>query len=283
MDVENGLKNYINFWDNVFNSEDPLNACRESDGGLYDELNEKHQLIDSHLYPEPYYGYLAEDISKDLIVLLHNPGAGDLTVENMNAFTKERYLKWDKNKYQEECGYRDKDYYQIQGDCCSCHLRTIHSSVGCGWRRIRWHQAKFQIGLDFDFMHTMEIAPYHTKDFRGQLQMIIESKPVESLYNAVRDIATHHKVRYLFAIGSGWNSLFEHFNVQSSETITSNTSNGKVYVYRVTPDALPILVYPSLGGGMNLPANKELLYGIRRVYELPSDYTPPRKRPCKKK
>lgn len=161
---------------------------------------------------------------------------------------------------------------------CECNLLNMNKhGKGCFWRRGLWHQAKYKLGLNFDFMHTLEFVPYHTKKFdklSGPVQNnIIESLPLQLTVGALKEIVEKNKIRYILAVGAVWKNIFDRLHVKMISETKESSRSAAVYVYQFSPESTHIVVYKA--GGVYLPSEEFYVKAIRKGYGLSPDYDEP--------
>ncbi|MDG0792247.1 hypothetical protein OMP38_16260 [Cohnella ginsengisoli] len=183
---------FIEYWQNIFSSPDPIEAMGLSAYGK--ELSQFQ--IDTA--PEPYYGYLHEDIGNDVLLLLLNPGAKDERTrqKGWNDSVKDRYIRlWKKVEY-------DKKEEE---------LKTTNR-----WRDKRLQQARGIIE-GAEFLHTMEFFPFHSRKdelTEGFKRAWVNDFPLADLtFHALKDIAVNQKVKAIFSVSNDWTRLLDKHSI----------------------------------------------------------------------
>ncbi|TXK83599.1 hypothetical protein [Paenibacillus sp. N3.4] len=278
--MSSGLKNYVDFWKEVYESPFPMNAVREVDGefppGMVEEMRQM-----ATLYPEPYYGPFHEDIKNDLLLLLMNPGEVNEPreyLDHWNPHIQQRYTSWNRADYFNECGQFDKEWISIpeNKNICSpdCPLHVL-SKVGCRWRRVRYREAKHVIGLQFELLNTMEFIPYHSKRYNelGKFsEWVMSRKTTHMSYEALYDIAVNHRTKYIIGINSAWLDIFNSYGHRPLEDISilDSTGNlkGRLVKYQFTNNSLPIVMH-LISRTVRLPLYPRVINEILRMLGLP--------------
>lgn len=244
-----------------------------------DKIKSKFQL---EYYPEPFYGYFHEDMSNDILVLLINPGEianeelerlysggvktdKSILQERSNAFIKNRHLTWSKSDYlaREEV------------------FRQMKFARGKHWRIQKFEQCKKLLkSNDFDFMHTIEYFPLHSKSWNvgsNIQQEWMRNLPSSKLVvDAIEEVSKNHLVKHIIGIGKAWVTLMD-LNKEKFELISSKTFKGDkregygFFKYKVKgdPNSLPIVI--QTGVSMHLAANGEQVQVFREYLELSED------------
>jgi hypothetical protein len=250
------IEEFTNFWQDIFTSDNPSERLQELDGKMPVSIATK---VNTHVYPESYYGYLGEDISSDVILLLINPGyieEDDDYIQRYNAFIKHRHLHWTKAEYLQE----DK----LLGDMHPAALR---------WRNVRKRQAENILHETIGFLHTIEFYPYHSKKWAvykpQEKNHIYSIQSTNKAFRAITYLAKSRRPKAIFAIGKPWLEIFTHYGFKSkNEEISKPNSkrfSHKFHQFRVRECALPIVVYINGAGGMNLPCEDEATNVMRRL------------------
>lgn len=274
------VQRLVDFWRGIYESPDPMRRIQELEENYPQELIDEAQTP-HFLYPEPFYGPFEEDMSNDLLVLLMNPGAVrevDNYSSKINQNVVERYKSWRRSDFLQECGCLDTKRIPIPRtrSICkeSCPLHGIHAN-GCGWRRTRYREAKFDVGLNFEFLHTMEYIPYHSKWYREMDSVrgwMNRANATNLSFDAVYEIATERKVKHIVSLGAAWIDILSSKGFQPEEDMQVRNSDGNVLgrllKYQLTADALPIVIhlYPQ---AVRLPSNPKVVNEMRRMLGLP--------------
>ncbi|MCG9107002.1 hypothetical protein LH433_09610 [Laribacter hongkongensis] len=248
----------IEFWRNIFLSENPLQALEKIEGKLPLELN---RFIDlEHSYPEPYFGPLDDIHSNDAILLLINPGNIQVAQENIkehNDFIRERFLSWNRHDY------------------LNCEERLhVHSIAGLQWRNAMQEQMERVLDRKIEFLHTIEFFPFHSKSWghlskRGA-QYLLEMGSTKASMNLIRQLSlSKHRIPIL-GIGRPWLDVFEKFNHPCVDEYSSDPGNPRaghrVYKINVTEEGTPVVIYSSCG--MHFPRAIEPVKKIREFCGL---------------
>jgi hypothetical protein len=248
----NGLQNYMEYWKNIFLSNDPITAL-----GLND-FQKDLERFEIDVLPEPYYGYFHEDMTNDVLLLLLNPGAkGERTQhQEWDALVKKRYTElWSKEYFVEE-------------------EEEIRKSSN--WRDQYLKKASDLVN-GAEFLHTMEFFPFHSR--KDELKRLkykwMNHISTELAFQALKDIAVNHKTKAILNVVDIWNQLLEKNGVPLIHHIELKKHTNKEFsfqfkVYKFTENSLPIL-YCKLNGSMGLPKNKYAVQVARRLLEFSSE------------
>lgn len=236
----------IEFWNSIFQANNILEELYKQEGfaNLSRKVIDKFQL---NFCPEPYYGYLNEDTSNDVLLLLLNPGQiseegkDKQTIAERNRIVKERYtIPWKRNDYLHE--------EQL--------LKVISN-----WRDVRFKQVQGIVG-QFGFLHTMEFFPFHSKHYPSQLTKpwVYNLQSTKLAFNAVKEIAVKRRVKHIFSIGRNWEVIFKKYKVPLTKEVILTKHGGKRFSFRFlrfqfTPESLPILICTLGSGAMSLPTD----------------------------
>lgn len=244
-------------WRTIYQSDDLVAALAAFEGSLPTKLL-RH--LDFRLYPEPFYGLWDDDLSQDGVLLLINPGAGpasDVEARGWNAGIRHRFATWSQ-----------AEYLAYDADA-----RQQAENLGVRWRLLRQRQAEQATGLTTRFMHIIESCPYHSPRWASLPQeareQIARLPSTRLALAAILDIARNRKARWLLGIGEPWRELLRWHGL-TGETREIRRPGSKRFAhrftcYRVTPEALPIIVYSSGAGGMNLPRDEEAVRMLREL------------------
>lgn len=209
-------------------------------------------------FPEPFYGYINEDISNDILMPLINPGQLDETflqnffgtssieetVKKSNYYVKNRHLNWNKD-----------DFFLNEGK----------EYLGREWRKKRLNQCKKIIGNDISFLHTIEFFPFHSANWNMKKNIKedwIYSLETTSLFvNAIEEVSRNRLVKHIIGIGKDWVTILENYKSKfflESHEIIKGPKGGRAHsIYKFKPlnsiNPLPIVIYS--GVSMNLPVN----------------------------
>ncbi|MEK4484272.1 hypothetical protein MHH81_01540 [Psychrobacillus sp. FSL H8-0484] len=265
------IQELIIYWNTYFKEQN--NNLVEIDlrefNGLPAQLIESFDL---EYYPEPFYGYLHEDMSKDVFMPLINPGQmniADLSklygkgkdeqiVKLSNAHVKNKHLTWNSKDY---C-LREIEFEQFLG--------KKH------WRNTKLQQVQKLVQEDIPFLHTIEFFPYHSKSWnlRKSLQQdwIYDLASTKLAINAVEEISCNRLVKYILAIGKVWVDILMHYKdrfIIEDYVELLGPKGGRAHnIYKIRPihamNALPIVIYS--GASMNLPANDKRAVEILKSY-----------------
>lgn len=256
----NKLENFIDFWENIFSSENPLAKIYSMDGEMPQNLSKWFQY-DIPVYPEPFYGYFKEDMTKDVLLLLINPGQLQNDVKELkrlNSFTVDRIINWKKEDYLND----------------TARLEKVNN-LAVKWRRTMQNSINNIIG-SAKYYHTIELFPYHSKTWKSfnkaEKEWYYNTKSFKLLIDAIIDIANSKKVKYILAKGKDWIEVLEKNNfklIGEPEIIYKNETGGishRIYKYRYegNESSLPIVIHISGGGGMFFPKDQEAVNCIRK-------------------
>lgn len=243
------LSQLVNHWKEIYSSSDPLAEIKKHDFDVPDSIKNNFQF---DVYPEPFYGYLNEDISKDGLLLLINPGEFNGTkdeINKLNEFIKERYTLWSKEQYKNE----------------KVLLGKVNSK-SFNWRQSKKRQLNRIISPEkIDFLHTMELFPYHSKKWKSlpndAKEWLFNSKTTKLNFEVIEYLVKNKKVNYVYGIGIGWIEIFASFGYDPKEYYEFKNGNGnyshRLFIYKVNSEATPIVIY--VGHGMNFPRNSEVV------------------------
>ncbi|ACT03358.1 hypothetical protein Pjdr2_4745 [Paenibacillus sp. JDR-2] len=260
------LESYLSYWNQFYAS------------GKYDLKEalpaEVISYFDADFYPEPFYGYLNEDMSNDALLLLINPG--DILIDKLrksnpsldyegicrqfNDFVGNRYLNWTKEDY--------------------IHNEVINRTTPGGkWRASRLKQLEQLTNENLGFLHTLEFFPFHSKQWNVRKSLkeewLYELESTQLAMQAIGDISTQRKTKHIVGIGLDWVVLFgkypELFERTNEYTITGKTGKPahRVFQFKVkgNSDSLPIVIYS--GSSMNLPVGTDSAVRLlRQALEL---------------
>lgn len=251
------LLQFTNYWRQIYSDTNPRARLV-----VYDhiELQEVMRRMDSRHFPEPFYGLWDDDLSRDGVLLLINPGQvpfDDHVVERINQDVQVRYSRWTKAEYL----HHDSNSEQKSGD------------IGLQWRLRRKQQAERILGDKLDFLHIIEYFPYHSKSWATlsaeAKHYVAKLQSTRLALDAVIDIATNHKARFVFGIGQPWAEVLKmqgyELHCEELSKPGSKRFSHRFYWTKVTATALTIIIYVSGAGGMNLPTMPEAVAVIRRL------------------
>jgi hypothetical protein len=251
------LQHFTDHWRAIYQSDDPRDALAAFEGSLPEELL-RH--MDRRLFPEPFYGLWDGDLSQDGVLLLINPGAGpasDGEAQGWNAGIRHRFATWGQ-----------AEYLAYDAD-----PRQRAENLGMRWRLLRQRQAERATGLTTRFMHIIESCPYHSPRWASlsheAREQIARLPSTRLALAAILDIARHRRTRWVLGIGEPWRELLRWHGLEG-ETREIQRAGRKRFAhrftcYRVAPDALPIIIYSSGAGGMNLPRDEEAVRVLREL------------------
>lgn len=216
-------------------------------------------------------------MSNDILVLLMNPGEvkeQSKYASNINNCTVERYRRWERSNFLQECGRLDKEWTKIgtNNPCRPGCILHNHAIDGCKWRRQRYREAKFDLGLTFDLLNTMEYIPYHTKKFndldRDTQKWMLDASTTKMAFEAVCEIANNHLVKHIVSLGSAWIRILESHGYKPIEDITIRNSDktvlGRLKKYQISQYALPIVVH-LVPNAVRFPARPSVVNEMRRM------------------
>ena len=260
------------YWSDFFEKLNgkELDSIIEGLGEIPPKFKKKFQL---EYYPEPFYGYILEDMTNDVLVPLINPGeikkedlsllfeseSFEQTITLSNNHIKERHLTWNKDDYLR----REKEFLEIIGEK--------------EWRNQRFKQCRNIIGKDIDFMHTIEFFPFHSKKFtinKSEEKWLQEHKYTQLSIDAIEEISKKRLVKHIICIGKVWITILklydEKFKLESHEQLYGPNGGIAHTIYKFkpidSPNALPIVVYS--GPSMSLPREERAVNIMRNYLEI---------------
>jgi hypothetical protein len=255
----NPVEQLVHHWKTIYQSDDPLNEIIKHDGEIPKQISNHFQF---ELYPEPFYGYLSEDISQDALLLLINPGLYEGSPEEiarLNAFTKERYATWTKDEYENE----------------KIYLGNVNPK-SYKWREGKRKQMERVIPQPkrVPFLHTMELFPYHSKKWsdlpENAKTWLLNNKTTCMNFEAIKYMAEHNKTKSIIGIGINWIDIFKQFKVEPISYKTFNNSKGnvghRVFHFQLSENATPILIYVACS--MHLPKDARVINYFEEVLSL---------------
>lgn len=212
------------------------------------------------LYPQPFYGYFAEDMKADVFMPLLNPGpVNEKHVTDAfkgysysdakrlwNDVIRDRHTRgWSKAEFHEREKYYDKE-------------------LGAGhWRRKKINQVRAVVG-ETEFLHTIEFFPFHSDRWTvGSVarEQWFRSLPSTQLAIALmEDISARQLVKHILGIGLSWAEVllsFPEIFKMEGDPVYLTGKRGRVghRIFKFKPvrypDGLPIVIYS--GSSMNLP------------------------------
>ncbi|RUS44976.1 hypothetical protein [Cohnella sp. AR92] len=247
---------FVSYWQAVFSSQDPIKALG---------LNGKDLTqFEIGAAPEPYYGYIHEDLSNDVLLLLLNPGARDERTreEGWNEIVKDRYVRlWSKEEYNQQ-----EEVLKKQNR----------------WRDKRFQQARGIVG-DIGFLHTMEFFPFHSRKDelteRFKRAWVNDFPLADLTFHALKDIAVNRRAKAIFSVSNDWIRLLDKHNVSREMEVVLRKHSGKDYsfsfkLYRFNEGGLPILFCDLRGSPINLPKNQFAVHVSRILLGLTPESLP---------
>jgi hypothetical protein len=259
INMTSDIHKFVQYWKDRYTSQNLNEWLKATIDSMPSKLKMSIQKLDdgTPLFPEPYYGYLSDDTSNDILLLLLNPGEVKQDVEQVNIQTIERFKTWSKNDYLDEKNKISKDGFE--------------------WRDARRRDAcRILDGTEtstFRFLHTIEYFPFHSKKFdfldAKSRRWIMEWEATHLMINAVREISLKSMVHFIFAIGILWTTILEDygFEQQSFITLGPKKNSHRIWRYQLPnqPHSLPIVVYVSGAGRMGLPTAQHATSVIRQM------------------
>ncbi|RFB12728.1 hypothetical protein DZB84_18430 [Bacillus sp. HNG] len=257
------------YWIDFFKSKKNSDIINYTDefGDIPQHIRKKFQF---DFFPEPFYGYLHEDMSNDVLVPLINPG--QISVESLkplfptspiesvrtlsNNRIKERHLTWNK-----------KDY--LQGE-----INLLQGNQK--WRSTKFNQCKIIMGEDIGFLHTIEFFPFHSARWNLSRELqekwIYSLKPTKLAINAIEEISKERKVKHILGIGKVWATILnwhkDKFSLEEYQELYGPKGGRSHIVYKYkplnSPSSLPIVIYS--GSSMHLPTKDEKAVNLIRRY-----------------
>lgn len=262
----NPIEQLLSYYRNIYSNKEPVEEIIRIEGDIPEGIKENIQL---NYAAEPFYGYFDEDMTKDALLLMINPGEVDenrgfCSAYEFNEFHKERYLNWTKKEYFEE----------------NERLKTIHPS-GNRWRESKKREINRIINFnesseEVQFLHTIEFFPFHSKKFNfgspNNMEWMCKSKSSNLIIEAIKYMAEQHKVKYIFGIGLPWVTIFEKYGFKPCDKREyKNESTGRyrfrLYKYKFSENAVPIIISISGAGKISLPSNPQIVDEIRKMLD----------------
>lgn len=265
------VQQMISYWNDFYNqqNDDLVEISLHEFNGLPANLIEN---FDIKYFPEPFYGYLQEDMRNDVFMPLINPGQlkvsdlamlyGNGTNEEItrrsNNHIKNRHLSWNKADYH----LRETEFEKLLG--------RKH------WRHTKIQQVRKLIDEEVPFLHTIEFFPYHSKSWniRKSLQeeWIYQLKSTQLAINTIEEVSKQRLTKYILAIGKVWLNILMHYKdrfvIEESVELLGPNGGRAHNIYKIRPinavNALPIVIYS--GASMNLPANDKRAVEVLRSY-----------------
>lgn len=254
MEMESSaIKEFNDYWKNFFNQE-----VRDYNDVFNQMPSSVKQYFDFEYLPEPFYGYLTEDMKEDVVLLLLNPGGIDIKVQQQffnstapetlielsNGYVKNRHLKWSKTDYikNEQFNYPGRE-----------------------WRRKKLSQCEKIVGHPIPFLHTVELFPFHSKNWIMKKNIkedwLYELKSTQLFVNAIEAISKNKSSKYILGIGKDWIDVLSRFPEKfylANNKVIVGPKGGRahsIYQFKLVSEenALPIIIYS--GVSMNLPVN----------------------------
>ncbi len=263
---QNPVEELLSHYRSIYRSKNPVEEIIRIEGDIPDGIKGKIQL---NYVAEPFYGYFDEDMDKDALLLLINPGEVDekkgyCSIDKFNEFHRERYLHWTKKEYFEE-----KE-----------RLKEIHPS-GNRWREKRKKDINRIIkskdpSEEIRFLHTMEFFPFHSEKFnfasKRNMEWMCKSKSSNLIFKAIKYIAEQHKLKYIFGIGLPWVAIFEKYGFKPCDKREyRNEATGRyrfrLYKYQFSESSVPIIISILGGGRISLPSNPLIVDEIRKMLD----------------
>ncbi|EAR66159.1 hypothetical protein B14911_10507 [Bacillus sp. NRRL B-14911] len=272
-----GVTELYRYWEDEFKKQDlltPFEVDNNDFRGISKKVRDNFRL---NYYPQPFYGYLKEDMSKDMLMPLINPGPiSNINVtEHFPAETLEESIalhnyqiyerhtgKWSKEIFHQ----KEREYDMQYGG------RNKH------WRGKKINQVRRLLGEDIEFLHTIEFFPFHSDKFGGfskEDQNKLHNLPstIRSI-NALEDIASRKLVKHILGIGMPWANILDQYpslftKVGYQELIGPKGGvSQRFYKYKPVrnPDGLPILIYSTTS--MNIPNPNTNCKGANIFYEF---------------
>ncbi|MDQ0896300.1 MULTISPECIES: hypothetical protein [unclassified Paenibacillus] len=228
------------------------------------------------LFPQPFYGYLTEDMTDDVFMPLLNPGpVKEKHVTDLfngypypdakrlwNEVIRDRHTRgWSKAEFHE----RESHYDKVLG--------PRH------WRLKKMNQVKSLIG-DAGFLHTIEFFPFHSDRWKSgyvaREDWFRDLISTQLAIGLMEDISARRLVKHILGIGLSWAHVLESFPetfIMEGEPVFLMGQKGKVghRIFKFKPvhhpDGLPIVIYS--GSSMDLPIHKpEVVERLRAALEI---------------
>jgi len=255
----NPVDQLVSHWKEIYNSNSPEKELLLHDGEVPKEITHYFQF---ELYPEPFYGYLNDVLSNDALLLLINPGefkGNAEEISRLNSFTKERYTIWTKREYLNE-----KDL-----------LRKI-APKSIEWRNRKKKQVERVIPnpKKVNFLHTMELFPYHSKNWTGLSERakswMLNTKTTKLNFEAIKYLTVARKINNIIGIGINWLDIFERFGYQPTYYQPFYNDKGnfthRVFSYQLSEAATPIIIY--VANSMHLPKDPNVIKCFEKLLKV---------------
>lgn len=260
----NPLEELNEFWKRVFSSEDPWSMLDQ----YYEQIPEKERSnFLREFLPQPFYGYLHREPKKDILLLLINPGqVRPKELNNLlpNGTNEEQKEKWNEKIRIRHLTWNEKEYHTNE----EWLIKNKDN-----WREVRRKQAVNVYG-EFGFLHTIEFFPFHSKDWKltgeKKQRWIYDLEPTKLAINAIKYIAEQRKVKHIVGIGKPWVNILSHYKnmfelVETHVIPGEKRASHRFYKFNSRPQGIPIVIYISGSGGINLPSDDEAVQTLRRL------------------
>ncbi|MDU2241081.1 MAG: hypothetical protein E7E23_10900 [Paenibacillus sp.] len=264
MSQVNPLEEFNDFWKKIFSEVDPWTLLGQQYGQIPEK--ERSNFLQEFL-PQPFYGYLHRNMKDDLLLLLINPGqvrpnelfnllpggSKEEQIQIWNEKIQKRHQTWN------EAEYHANEKWLLQNND--------------NWREVRRKQA-LNIYGDFAFLHTIEFFPFHSKDWKltglKKQSWIYDLQPTKLAIHAIKQLAEESGVKHIVGIGKPWVNILNHYKDLFVLVETHGISGEKRFSHRLYKfvsrlGGIPIVIYISGAGGINLPSDGEAVEILRRL------------------
>ncbi|MBB3114507.1 hypothetical protein FHS18_006628 [Paenibacillus phyllosphaerae] len=269
------ITSLISHWENKFLEQTEL--TQYTSGPDYSLVPSNIQnLFRYELFPQPFYGYLNDDMSEDIFMPLLNPGPVsekqvkelfkgldyDEAKRQWNKVIIERHTKgWTKEKFLD----REKEYDLLLG--------PSH------WRRKKLEQVQRVIG-GVSFLHTVELFPFHSDRWKAgmvsQEKWFRDMPSTQLAIESIEEIAALRLVKHILGVGLPWADILKSYPNKfylDGDPVFLFGSKGRIahrffkFKPKMNSKGLPIVIYS--GCSMNLPVNKrEAIDTLREMLEI---------------
>lgn len=275
------VQKFVNKWREIYKNDHPLEAMKRIDGEFPAKLI-KEMEEPSLVFPQPFYGPFGQDMTNDLLVLIMNPGEvklPEIYAPKINAASIERYTRWQRSDFLQECGRFDQKKIKIPSTKKICDSSCILNELswdGCRWRRTRYREAKFDMKLSFDMLNTLAYIPYHAKRFnkldKNIKNWLFHTYTSQLAFDAICEIANNHLVKYIVGLGGAWIDVFKEHGYDPVENISYKNSNdsilGRLVKFQISDTAMPIVIH-LIPNGTKFPSQKNIIDEMRKMLGEP--------------
>lgn len=265
------------YWENEYKKQDSLDQFKVEDNHFKNISINMRNKFKLEYYPQPFYGYFEEDMSKDLLMPLINPGP--VPSENVmkqypsNSLVESREL-WNKEIYERHTNqWRKENFHQKE-----LEYDRIYGGENKHWRGKKMKQVRNLLGQDIEFLHTIEFFPFHSDKWGG-----VSEIDRENIYNlpsttrsicALEDSASRRLVKHILGVGKEWVNILNHYSnkfklVEYRELLGPKGNIGQrfyKYILVNNPEGLPIVIYVT--SAINIPNPDRNINGANIIYEF---------------